>query len=349
MPPKKILFLFTELSGYFLACLQSLQEHTIFVVYWPLNNQAPFQFHFDAYPHVNFVERNSFSDNTLLEYCTSLKPDVVVCCGWMDKAYVKVCNNFYPEVPTILTLDNHWKGTLKQHVLSIVSPWYLLKIFSHIWIPGKPQIRYAQKLGFTAQNILIGFYSADVPLFEKSHIHRDKSGAFPQKFIFIGRYVPEKGLQCLWDAFTLFLNESNNPWELYCIGTGPMWDQRINHPSVHHEGFKQPHEINTYLKQGGVFVFPSLEEPWGVALHEMCAAGLPVICSSKVGSASMFVEEGKNGFVFPAGNTGALKELMVRFSNFTSEQLWKMSEESHEISCKITPETWKKTLLSVFK
>jgi glycosyltransferase involved in cell wall biosynthesis len=43
---------------------------------------------------------------------------------------------------------------------------------------------------------------------------------------------------------------------------------------------------------------PSKKEPWGVVLHEMAIAGLPLLASENVGAASAFLREGENGKVF---------------------------------------------------
>ena len=42
----KVIFLYTELADYFLACLKELENHVdeIHVIHWPIRGEAPFVF-----------------------------------------------------------------------------------------------------------------------------------------------------------------------------------------------------------------------------------------------------------------------------------------------------------------
>jgi glycosyltransferase involved in cell wall biosynthesis len=55
-----------------------------------------------------------------------------------------------------------------------------------------------------------------------------------------------------------------------------------------------------------VFVLPSAFEPWGLVVNEALCFGLPVITSDKVGATGDLVQEGINGFIYPAGDVVAL-------------------------------------------
>jgi glycosyltransferase involved in cell wall biosynthesis len=59
-----------------------------------------------------------------------------------------------------------------------------------------------------------------------------------------------------------------------------------------------------------VFVLPSVEEPWGMAVNEAMNAGRPVIVSDQVGCRRNLVHAGRNGFVYPAGDTAALADTL---------------------------------------
>jgi glycosyltransferase involved in cell wall biosynthesis len=52
-------------------------------------------------------------------------------------------------------------------------------------------------------------------------------------------------------------------------------------------------------------VLPSRNESFGMVVAEALAAGLPVVVSDRVGAAEL-IAEGKNGWVVPAGDAGAL-------------------------------------------
>ena len=56
-----------------------------------------------------------------------------------------------------------------------------------------------------------------------------------------------------------------------------------------------------------VFVHAAADEPWGVSVHEAIACGLPVVASSRVGSARDLILPGRNGFTYAAGDSADLR------------------------------------------
>ena len=346
---KKVLILYTELADYMVACIKELNNSSveIHLVRWPSKGEAPFKFTIPS--GITVYEREEFSTRAMKEVAVKIQPDLILCSGWMDKGYVAVCRKFYGKIPTVSGMDNHWKGSLKQQVARIVSPFTLKRIFSHIWVPGAPQEKYASKLGFRKNKILRGFYCANTPYFNGFYnaYSSVKKVNLPKRFLYVGRYVEFKGIFDMWKAFTELQQEKQNDWELWCLGTGDDWDKRIMHPKIKHIGFVQPAELGNYLKQTGVFLLPSHKEPWGVVVHEMVAAGFPLLCSNTIGAATAFLEQGKNGFLFEAGNKNDIKKKMKKVMNLQDEQLFEMGEYSHFLGQKLTPEKWAKEILTI--
>lgn len=343
----KILFFYTELAQYFLDCVRELLKKGIevHVVRYPVNNEAPFNFSNDT--GIYLYDRKNYNETSLLEFVRHLKPSIIVCSGWIDKIYIRTCRNSDSNIVKILTMDNHWKGALKQYLACILSRFTLLPVFSFAWVAGAPQEAYAGKLGFSEQKILSGFYSADVSHFMALNKENEekKSKSFPKKFIYVGRYYQFKGVTDLWQAFIEIQNDSPNEWELWCLGTGDI--EPVKHEKIKHFGFVQPKDIVPFIADTGVFVLPSRKEPWGVVVHEFAAAGFPLILSDVVGAATEFLEDGKNGFSFPAGNVEELKLQLKKVMTLSQRELMVMGEISSELAQKITPEKWAKTLISV--
>jgi glycosyltransferase involved in cell wall biosynthesis len=351
MEKKKIVFLYTEISTYFLACIEKLALHPdveIVVIRWPLNQEAPFEFPFSS--SITFVERSSFQSNDkLLEYVKNIDPSIIYCSGWVDRGYLNVCKKYTGRIPVIVGFDNQWTGSLKQQIASLFSPFKLLNHFSHCWVPGVLQYEYATKLGFKTENILTGFYSCDFDFFHSQYLDNkeQKRMLFPKRFIYVGRYVENKGIKNLWKAFAEIQNEIPNEWELWCLGTGDI--KPINHPKIIHFGFVQPSELKKYIKNTGVFVLPSFFEPWGVVVHEYAAAGFPIICSDKVGARTAFVENNYNGYIYKSESITELKDAMKRIILTDNVTLNKMGERSVEKAKAITPEKWAQQLMMLLK
>ena len=206
---------------------------------------------------------------------------------------------------------------------------------------------YAQKLGFKRENIFTGLYPADSNHFLQ--IGKKKlceMGQFPRVFLSIARYIPQKDLPTLWRAFIQANNRNGNNWILKCIGLGDEFDSRIEDKYIQHLGFKQPYELNEYIETSGIYVLPSIEEPWGVAVHEMALSAMPLVLSDKVGAGSMFLNE-KNGFVFKAGNQVELEQILSNIMSLDDSQLKEMSQQSYSNGQKLLSIDWSNTLIKI--
>lgn len=351
MEKKRIVFLYTEIAAYFLACIEKLALYPnvqITLVRWPVNKEAPFDFTFSQ--SIVFYTRTDFnSDENLIELIDKLNPSVIYCSGWLDKGYLKVCKKYKNKIPVIVGFDNQWVGTLKQQIARIVSPFKILNHFSHCWLPGILQEEYAKKLGFKKEQILTGFYSCDFDFFHKQYLanKEEKEKSFPKRFIYVGRYYEFKGISNLWTAFIELQTEFPNDWELWCLGNGDI--SPVVHPKIKHFGFVQPAELNSYIKNTGVFVLPSFFEPWGVVVHEFAASGFPIICSDKVGARTTFVENNFNGYIYKSESIAELKNSMKKIVLAEESVLNLMADRSVEKAKNITPEIWSQQLMKLIK
>lgn len=345
---KNVLFLYTELAGYTIYCMKEAmlinKSISISVISWPLANEAPFDF---DYGRVNQYSRKDFDYDSMLDFVISNNTDLIVCSGWVDKDYVKVCKYFKGKIPTVLAFDNQWKGGLKQHVAKIISPFYLKKNFTHAWVPGKKQKEFALKLGFKSKNVKEGFYVADTTMFNQYYesFKSVKEESFPKRFLYVGRYVKHKGIYDLWESFIEF-QKNNREWELWCVGTGEEFENRIKHPKIKHFGFLQPDQFTEVIKETGVYILPSHEEPWGVSVQEFASAGYPMLLSDQIGSSEAFFKDKGNGYLFSFSNSNEILEAMNKISSLTEKELINMQLKSIQLSLSITTQKWSETLMT---
>lgn len=335
------------MAGYFIAAIKELASNNtdVLVIHWPVKPEAPFNF--KTVEGVRFIEKKTDNLTKIKSEVESFGPNIIVTSGWMDKDYLKITKKYYSKIPTVVALDNHWFGTLKQRVLVTISKFWLKKIFSHAWVAGAPQAEYAQKLGFKSDVILKGYYTADVPFYEQQYFDniKSKKEKFPHVFLYVGRYIEHKGIFDMWEAF--IKSEDNNPsdWELWCVGTGEMFEDRVEHKSIKHLGFLQPEEMADIIPKTGVLVLPSHFEPWGVVVHEFAAAGYPLLLSDEIGAGSFFLEMGKNGLSFPSKNPKILSDTFDVIKSLSDKELIALGDESHKRAQLLTPKVWSERLL----
>jgi glycosyltransferase involved in cell wall biosynthesis len=128
--------------------------------------------------------------------------------------------------------------------------------------------------------------------------------------LFVGRLAREKDLFTLIDAVREVYERGVRP-RLVLVGSGPMNEElraRTEDLGLKAQflGFLQREDLARVYAVADVFVLPSMSEPWGLVVNEGMEFGLPLILSDKVGCVPALLEEGKNGFSFPAGNSKAL-------------------------------------------
>ncbi len=346
----KILVLYEELAWYFVNCLNVLaKDHgfSITVFCKEINPNAPFEFN-GLHSNITIKDRSNFTTGELLLETKKFAPDVIFLGGWIYKPYLAVIKKSGVK-NCILGIDNQWKGSLKQILGCVYFRLTLKPYLKSVFVPGSLQFTFAKKLGFSEKHISKGLYCCDYHLFNNlfEQTKAQKQRSFPKRFLFAGRYVKEKGIQELWDTFIEIQKESPSDWELWCIGTGNI--APVQHPKIKHFGFKQPEELKSIIEQTGVFVLPSVFEPWGVVVHEYAAAGFPMICSNKVGAIDSFLEDGKNGFIIEAGNKEALKINLRKIIDMSPEELILMSNYSSKISATLTPEIWAGNFIKLYQ
>lgn len=344
----RYLFLYTELAGYTISCLKALAARadtaSIHVVHYPVNPEAPFKFNLaEVGSFVGFDEFKSY--DALRRFTEKLNPTHIICCGWIERTYLKICASFKSTTVCILTIDNQLTKSWKQLIWKFTGAVYLRMLFSHVWVPGERQAAYAQYLGFSPNQVLEGYYAADTEFFTTA----SQAGAaakairFPKVLLCVARYTPVKAYEELWNAFVEWQSRQPSDWELWCAGTGENFDTRTIHPKIKHIGFVQPHDMSELIDTAGVFVLLSKFEPWGVVVHEFAAAGFPLFLSHQVGAGDRFLSE-KNGWRLSSHNREQIIEVLQLIAQKEDHELLKMGEESRKLAAEISPYTWAEVL-----
>lgn len=146
--------------------------------------------------------------------------------------------------------------------------------------------------------------------------------SLPLRILFVGRFVEKKGLNVLFRALAR-LRENGRRVQLALLGDGPL-EAPLRSMStmlgldecVQWEGVVQREEVGQRMREHDLLVMPSVVSHEGdrdgvpnVVLEAM-ACGLPVV-GSDAGSLPDVLDE-RTGWVFPAGDAGALADTVER-------------------------------------
>lgn len=324
----KVVFLMTRLSDYMLNCLQTWRKRAgveLHAVIHPKSaSEAPYDFG-DAMEGITFYPRSDFDESGLCNLIARQKPDLIISIGWSDRGYLKAIRSRTRGTVAVLTMDNQWLGEPRQIAGLLWSRLFLTRFFDFIWVPGPRQERFARLLGFREAQIRDGYYAAKDCNF--TAIRETIAGAPTRRLVFVGRYVELKGLKELWEGFIAYHARHSSDLELWCVGTGPLFDTRPEHPKLRHLGFVQPKDFTDVLAGGGIFILPSHFEPWGVVVHEFALAGFPLILSPAVGAADRFLGP-DNGILLEAVTPASIGRALEKLESLSNEDLAAMSESS---------------------
>ncbi len=153
-----------------------------------------------------------------------------------------------------------------------------------------------------------------------------QQGNKPAQLIYVGRLIPEKGLNLLLEALA---HIKQDEWRLRIIGEGPEKEPlekmacRLGmEGQVSFEGVQW--NVADWLASSDIFVHPVVcEEGFGLTLVEAMASGIPCIAYRKGGIPEV-IEDGADGFLVDDVSAQALEETINRVLIFrkTDREGW---------------------------
>jgi glycosyltransferase involved in cell wall biosynthesis len=175
--------------------------------------------------------------------------------------------------------------------------------------------------------------------------HSASNNQYSESFLYVGRYVPEKGIDTLAAAYAAYCKRVEKPWKLVCAGAGPL-RETLMAAGAEDRGFVQPLDLPALMHSATAFVLPSRFEPWGVVVQEAAASGLPLILSDACGAGAHLLRHLYNGFSFPSGSVDGLVRAMRAMHGATQDDRKNFGLASFELSKQYTPQLWAARLLA---
>jgi glycosyltransferase involved in cell wall biosynthesis len=206
---------------------------------------------------------------------------------------------------------------------------------------GTQNRKYYELFGARPEQLFTAPWEMDYPLLETAHQDatqhrvqiRERLG-LPQDtcaIVTASRLVPVKGYDLLIPAVGE-LKAKGCRIELLVAGDGPYRHEfqskidRLGSP-VRLLGNLDRKQLIETMTACDVFALPSFHEPWGLVVNEAALCGLPIVVSDTVGAGVDLVSDGRNGFVFSAGNQAELVACLGKLAG-DSEMRVSMGKES---------------------
>lgn len=149
--------------------------------------------------------------------------------------------------------------------------------FDKIIVVNQAVAKRLRKLGFTKQQVLVSSNFVDMSAISGLHNYAEKDITIA----FCGRFVAQKGIDD-FIAVCRYLQKHRPDFNAVMIGTGPEYTRikeliRKEHLSVNLVGAVDDTEKFRLLSRSKLFVFPSVEEGWGIVIAEAFATATPAV------------------------------------------------------------------------
>lgn len=209
------------------------------------------------------------------------------------------------------------KGTLK---------WLCKSVFLHLLVPRilcathstckYYQDVFAYKLDNT---IFFPYATKNEPLTFEFNLQREnllKTGDRIKVFV-ANNFRVRKGYDVLLNALLLLEKEILTKMILYVAGSGDLlkeYSLKISKivPNVELLGWIEDNEYSTLMKECDLFIHASTFEPFGIPPIDAMKYGKLVVVSDGVKSLSDIIVNGENGYIFHAGNSKELAQILSK-------------------------------------
>lgn len=276
----------------------------------------------------------------LYQLVRKFKPDVIHAHFTVPAGLLAYLIKRLTKVPYIVTF--HGSDVPRYNIKKYSITYALLTpIIKSIWRNANYLISVSENLKQYVTSImpslLVQVINNGVDLDEFHPRMMKHNNSDPIKIIMVGRLIELKGFQYVIQSIPDVIRKSPKRVIVDVIGEGEKKEELINltnrlgiSQNVNFLGFLDRKELAKKYREASIFVIPSLNEAFPVALLEAMASGLPII-GSKVGGIKEIVKEGVNGFLTESKNIHRFSDCLMKLIN-DDELRYEFGQKSVELS-----------------
>lgn len=230
--------------------------------------------------------------------------------------YQAISSSKYPQIPRVLQVHG---VTAERGFLLNLSQIFFLRLFGKKVFKGCSKVialthsdaHQLERYGCPKSKICIIPNGVDTNSFKP--IKHEPNGLI----VWIGRFVPEKGLQYLIEAINYMVKKNVSNFRLLLIGDGPQKPHMRSliqkyklekyitlQPAIDHD------KVSYFLGNASIFVLPSLKEGMPYSLLEAMSSGTAVV-GTDISGVNDLIVHGQNGLLVPVKDPCALADAIM--------------------------------------
>ena len=242
----------------------------------------------------------------------------------------------------IVMADNSRKHNLRQAVGSIISRMKWKSKFDYVLVPGASGRDLMRFFGVPDHQICSGLYGADPHLFAAG----PPIPARERDFLFVGQFVERKGLRELIESVAA-LRRGGVDFTLAAMGAGPL-EGALRAAGITVLPFGDASYVAQEMRKSKFLVLPSLEDNWGVVVHEAVCSGCGLILSDGVGAALDLLTN-DNVLLCRRSDAKSLTRAMTAMLQMTQEEQVKCGNASLKIAPSFGPDRFAATVSDILE
>ncbi|MDP9344987.1 MAG: glycosyltransferase family 4 protein [Actinomycetota bacterium] len=243
-------------------------------------------------------------------------PEAVICGGFSAPSVYAAGYCAIRNAPLIIHSDGTARSEADLNPLQRFSRAVLVRAADAAAANSEPAAQRFEQLGFSRERIFRALHATNIEPFLRAGEGRDHGGRGELRVLATGRMIVQKGFDHLIRGYALAVGERPGI-SLRLVGSGPAERElrRLAEEldvSVAFDGFVDQPDLPGAYADAEAYVFPSLDDTFGIVLLEACASGLPVIASPHAGATVDLIGDERSGLVRDPRDHHAVATALVR-------------------------------------
>ncbi len=336
----KVLILYSEIMGYLLSGLKAFHQINpdveIHIFELDEHKLTPFSF---TESFIVYYKKSDYKNLSSFEtICKSIHPNLLIVSGRTHAHYLSIAKFYKNKILTVSIQDTQDDKSIRTFIKCLFASFLYKRYFMCLWVTGAHGIELGTRLGYSNKDIYNYCYSADTNFYTSPTNSLQKK--VHRKIIFVGRFVKEKNIYFLVEAFKKVNKQLINKWNLTLVGHGDLTTDLIDDLEIEIFSFLPPQRLKEIAQGVDIFCLPSIYEPWGVVVHEFACMGKILLISESCGSKDDFVIDGFNGYSFNPYDIEELERKLLSIFTMDESEIHRMKTNSLLLSNRISSEIW---------
>lgn len=266
---------------------------------WSVTRELPFDYEIIGGPSIRTSGTSLYPNPRLLTRLWAFDPSVVIAGGFSLPALYALAYCRIRNAKLIILSEGTSHSERNIGPMNLAARSILLRASSACVAISTSAKQRFRDLGVATSRCVVAPYALDLS-YRPTHIY--DPGTNNVRLLYVGQFIERKGVLELLHAIAQL--RSDHQVTLTLVGHGPLEDALRNtiaaynlDSCVHLRGFVDQAALPQLYAEHDLFVFPSLEDTFGVVLLEAMAAGVAPVASRLAGATNDFVAHGLNGWV----------------------------------------------------